>query len=241
MICPEHGEYESKILNLPFLNETRTSPCPQCGEIREKEYQAREIEVENKRKLSLINSFTARSGVPSRFKNKVLNDLQLINSKQKSILKIIKGYLQILLKGTSTCLIMCGKPGTGKTHIGCSIVMNLIKAGKESRIITTSNLMRRVKSTYHKESEETEDDVLIEYGSLYFLVIDEVGVQFGTETEKLIFYEIINRRYDNLLPTVLISNLTPDELVVFIGERAFDRFKEDNGVILAFDWESYRK
>ena len=80
------------------------------------------------------------------------------------------------------------------------------------------------------------------YGKLVeFLVIDEVGVQFGTETEKFIFYEVINRRYENVLPTVLISNLTSDELKTFIGDRAFDRFREDGGAILAFDWESYRK
>ena len=39
------------------------------------------------------------------------------------------------------------------------------------------------------------------------LILDEVGVQFGSETEKMILFEIINGRYEQLKPTIVISNL----------------------------------
>ena len=38
------------------------------------------------------------------------------------------------------------------------------------------------------------------------LILDEVGVQFGSETEKMILFEIINGRYEQLKPTIVISN-----------------------------------
>jgi len=239
--CPEHGDYEAKVIMLPFLQEERVEPCPKCSELRAAEYKRQETARLEESRRWKIKEYRDMCGVPPRFTAKTLDNLQFKTPAQKNILKGIKNYLQALIKSTSASLILCGKPGTAKTHIGCALVMGVVNACKSAQIVTTANLMRQVKATYSRDSEETEEMVFAEYGGLDLLVIDEVGVQFGTETEKLIFYEIIDRRYNNMLPTVLISNLTADELCTFIGERAFDRFKEDGGAILAFDWESYRK
>ncbi len=51
------------------------------------------------------------------------------------------------------------------------------------------------------------------------LIIDEVGVQFGSAAEMAILQEIINARYEIILPTILISNLSPEELWAFISPR----------------------
>ena len=72
------------------------------------------------------------------------------------------------------------------------------------------------------------------------LILDEVGVQFGSDAEKLILFEIINTRYQDMKPTILISNLTLVELGKYIGERVVDRMREGGGAILSFDWDSYR-
>jgi DNA replication protein DnaC len=71
-------------------------------------------------------------------------------------------------------------------------------------------------------------------------VLDEVGVQYGTDAEKQIAFEIINTRYENLRPTIIISNLNAAELTTFIGERVMDRLKENGGRLLVFDWPSHR-
>ena len=238
--CEKHGEYNAKVFK--FTNDREfLSHCPECTKEREMLLREEEEKAEKNKRQGLINKFMGNSGIPPRFIDKSLLTLKSLNSKQEKVYKTVDNYLNAILSGETASLIMCGKPGTGKTHIACSFVKQMILNEKESRIITTANLMRQVKDTYKKESEYTENDIYYLYENLPLLVIDEVGVQFGSDTEKLIFYEVINRRYNNLLPTVLISNLTSEELKGFIGERAFDRFKEDGGAILAFDWESYRK
>ena len=72
------------------------------------------------------------------------------------------------------------------------------------------------------------------------MIIDEVGVQFGSEAEKLIMFEIINTRYERMKPTILISNQTKEELAAFIGERVLDRMSDGGGCTLSFTWDSYR-
>ena len=72
------------------------------------------------------------------------------------------------------------------------------------------------------------------------LILDEVGVQFGSETEKLMLFDVLNERYEKRKPCVLLSNLAIDDVKAFLGERVFDRLREDGGEAVAFDWESYR-
>ena len=72
------------------------------------------------------------------------------------------------------------------------------------------------------------------------LILDEVGVQMGTEAEKLLIYEVINGRYENYRPTILISNLSFKEMENYIGARSIDRLKSKDGAMVVMDWESYR-
>ena len=72
------------------------------------------------------------------------------------------------------------------------------------------------------------------------LVIEEVGVQFGSETEKLFLFEIIDGRYNKMKSTVMISNLNIQGVKECVGERCIDRLREDGGSVIAFDYESQR-
>lgn len=78
------------------------------------------------------------------------------------------------------------------------------------------------------------------FASLDLLIIDEVGVQFGTPAEITILQEIINARYESILPTILISNLTFEQLKESIGERIVDRVTDGGRNCTVFGWESYR-
>ena len=82
--------------------------------------------------------------------------------------------------------------------------------------------------------------MLEHYASLDLLIIDEVGVQFGSASELAILQEIINARYESVLPTILISNLTFEQLKDSIGERIVDRVTNGGRNRLAFNWESFR-
>ncbi len=116
----------------------------------------------------------------------------------------------------------------------------IAQKGRTSLFISVMAAIRRVKETYSKKSEETEQEAIDRFLQPDLLILDEVGVQFGSDTEKMILFEIINGRYENMMPTIIISNLTAQELGAFIGDRVMDRMTEGGGVVLAFDWDSKR-
>ena len=89
--------------------------------------------------------------------------------------------------------------------------------------------IRSTKETFRKGAEITEAEAIERLPEPDLLVLDEVGVQFGSETEKMYLFEIINGRYEQLRPTIIISNLAKAALREYLGEREVDRLREGGG------------
>ncbi|MBC8951736.1 ATP-binding protein [Xenorhabdus sp. PB62.4] len=165
------------------------------------------------------------------------------NRMAENNLKTCQGYVQTWeeRKRAGEGMILCGRQGTGKTHLAVSICREIATGGDEAVFITTaSRIIRAFRRSWNSEGEMSEFDTLKFYSELNLLVIDEIGVQYGTESERNILFEVLNNRYEDLLPTVLISNLPVTELAQFLGDRTLDRVLQ-GGTVLAFDWESYRR
>ena len=62
----------------------------------------------------------------------------------------------------------------------------------------------------------------------------------GSEFERNMLFDILNERYEKRRPTLLLSNLNIDEVKAYLGERVFDRLREDGGEVVVFDWQSWR-
>lgn len=149
-----------------------------------------------------------------------------------------EGFDDSLTHGTS--LLMCGKPGTGKSHLAAAMAQAVIKQGRSAVYTSVLRAVRSIKDTYRKDSDITEQAAINAYVLPDLLILDEVGVQFGSETEKMYLFEILNGRYESLKPTIVITNLSPSEVSAYLGERIVDRLAEGGGGTLVFDWESYR-
>lgn len=142
-----------------------------------------------------------------------------------------------LLSGTG--LMFCGSHGTGKTHLACSIGKQVLRAGYSVLFVSTLRITQMVRESYRSESTMSELDVIRSLTDHDLLIMDELGVQRGTEAENLILTELFNQRYENNKPTILISNLGPKQLEPLLGTRIIDRMSEVNPVVPCV-WESHR-
>jgi len=137
-------------------------------------------------------------------------------------------------------LIFVGKPGTGKTHLAVGIAHEVNRMGGASMYVEMIEMIRAIKETYRHTSNQTEREAISKFVKPDLLIIDEVGHQHGTQTEKMLFFDVINARYNKAKPVIIISNMTLEELKGYMDERIRDRLREGGGRALIFDWESYR-
>ena len=106
--------------------------------------------------------------------------------------------------------------------------------------VTAGKAFRAVKDTYRRDSGKSEEEALAGFAQPDLLVMDEIGVQYGSSTELNILFDIVNERYERMLPTILISNLALPKLAEYAGERVIDRMRENGGKMIVFDWKSHR-
>ncbi|MFZ4170922.1 ATP-binding protein [Enterobacter ludwigii] len=237
--CDKHGEYHTRILTGPEYRgvpAVKTSRCPAC-------ITAELDQVKSELRALHVTDLLDEAGIARRFEHCELTNYQPVNDAARLNLGACQRYVATWPERfkLGTGMVMIGNCGTGKNHLAVSMAKEIIRNHLATVEITdVMRLTRAVKSTWRHRADSTEEEVIERFASLDLLIIDEVGVQFGSPTEMTILQEIINARYESILPTILISNLTFDQLKESIGERIVDRVTDGGRNRLAFGWESFR-
>lgn len=237
--CPDHGSYTRRTLQLDIAGRNslvKHSGCPDC--LRQ---QLREVEatLRGNRVSDLLDA----ARIARRFENCELENYVSVTpaagENRDGCLSYANNWPEHLASGTS--MVMMGSCGTGKNHLAVGLAKKIIRDHLASVLITdVMRITRMVKSTWRHGSEHTEAEVFEHYASLDLLIIDEVGVQFGSPSELAILQELINIRYESVLPTILISNLTLEQLKTNVGDRIVDRVTDGGNNLMVFNWGSYR-
>lgn len=233
--CEEHGEFTSR-----NVFGTIWSHCPVCEKLR-REKEAAEKEARDRYEtLRRWESKLGKSGIPERFKTRTLESFIADTAQKKRAFDFALEYSLNFNGKEGKSALFVGKPGTGKTHLAVGIGLSAMKDGYSVLFYTVMRAIRRVKDTWNRESKESESEAIAALVEPDLLILDEVGIQFGSETEKLILFDILNERYEKRRSCILLSNLSSEEVSAFLGERIIDRLREDGGEVIPFTWESYR-
>lgn len=239
IVCDQHGPYQSAGVRYMGKREVWT-PCPSCEEAR----LAAERQAEAQRKADQarqhLEGMIGEAAIPARFIGRTLDNFQASTDAQKSALRIARDFVanfdQHSRRGST--LIMSGLPGTGKSHLATAVLQALMP--RHCGFYTTCmNVIRAVRGTWRKDSERSETEILNAYAEVPLLVLDEIGVQYGTDGEQTILFDVLDRRYREMKPSILLTNQNQKGFIEFVGERTFDRLRETSTWV-PFDWPSYR-
>lgn len=240
-VCPAHGPFESIGTNLRGREVWSTCAACHADEVQAEQdaLAQRRAEIVAKEREEAIGA----ACIPLRFRGLSFATYNAETPEQRATLARVRDYAENFAERCKQGrgLVLAGKPGTGKTHLAASLALSLVDSGAWVQYVTCMGLIRMVRETWGKDAERTERQVVKLLGQqIDLLLIDEVGVQYGTESEQHILFEILDKRYAEMRSTVLITNQDKASFSALIGERVADRLRQTHDW-LAFDWPSYRK
>jgi DNA replication protein DnaC len=148
------------------------------------------------------------------------------------------GLLLKLVEGCATVGIVGGR-GNGKTQMAVEAIRLACSHGKPCMFTTAMQFFMDLKATYRADALKDERAIVAMYARPHLLVIDEIGKRGGSDWENNLLFEVLNRRYENMKPSILIDNRTREDFLETIGPSLASRMSEGGGVIEC-TWETFR-
>jgi DNA replication protein DnaC len=234
-VCEKHGGFEAT-----HIYGSHWTGCPECQRERDEEDRRRQEENARQELASRKRELLRESGIQGRYLDASFDNFTATTKDQRRVLQACREFVATFDRERGGGLWLIGPPGVGKTHLGAAICRAVIEQhAKRARIASAREIVRRLRDTWRRGSEETEAAVIEELGGLSLLVIDEVGAGFGSEAEQVQLFDVLDLRYTLKRPTVLLSNLNQPLLRTALGDRSYDRLRE-GATVLVLNWASHR-
>lgn len=170
------------------------------------------------------------SGINTDDLNKAFNNFEEWSSKSKEMKAKAINYYKTFsnIRGErKNSILLCGNPGSGKTHIALALANNFLK--KDIRVVympyrdvITSLKQNMIDEEYYKRT-------LGRYQTCEVLLIDDLYKGKINASDINIIFELINYRYLNHLPVIVSTEYTLEKLLSFdeaIGSRIYEMSKE---------------
>ncbi len=139
-------------------------------------------------------------------------------------------------------LLIYGGAGSGKTHLIEALIIALGKRGIYVPYLTVAEFMDRLKASIQPEPGYPGlETTTMNYAKMPGLVLDDWGIEYGTNWEASRLEMVIDYRYRASLLTVVTANRDYVELNR-LHPRIISRFSEPGvGQIILNEAEDYRR
>lgn len=154
--------------------------------------------------------------IPSRFSECHMTDLD------DKVREVLEAYVDA---PAARNLVLLGPTGTGKTHAAAAVARALHAQGWELDFVPVVELLDELRPGGREGALEN-------YASATLLLLDDLGAERPTDWTGERMYALVNRRWLEERPTLVTSNLGPDELEAAVGSRVFSRLVGNDAVVV---------
>lgn len=139
----------------------------------------------------------------------------------------------------SRIVMLCGNHGAGKTWIACAIARQFCRMCRPALYARAIDFFIDIKSTFGAAAKENQREVENRYRRPHLLVLDEIHVRSDTPWENQVLMSMVDARYADQKSTILIGNLSADEMRTRLPPGVLSR-SQDGGGFINCDWASLR-
>jgi DNA replication protein DnaC len=121
-------------------------------------------------------------------------------------------------------LVLLGPVGTGKTHAAVAAARLPHMQGMHVGFCPTVELLDAMRPSVHADDQEDALDFALR---VPLLILDDLAIERSTEWTIERLYAIVNRRWLDERPTIVTTNLAPEQIVDALGEQLYSRLAHD--------------
>ena len=103
-----------------------------------------------------------------------------------------------------SCLIIAGKPGTGKTHLAIAIAIRAMEHGRQAIFRLVSAMLDEIQAVIKENGDY--DGLMKKFITVPCLILDDLGHENLTRARAGYLHRIIDERYTNDLQTIVTTN-----------------------------------
>ena len=246
-ICPTCGKNLIRTAEILGVKRSFRVMC-KCEQLKyEKEKNQKQMlekmrRIEKLKKLSLLGE---------RYKNVTFENTEVgLNSSFDVAFGRCKKYCElhdeVIKNGYGIYLF--GDKGVGKTHLTACMANYLLSKCIPVLFTNLFEISKAVKSTFNRDSSQTEQDLIDKFSNIEVLFFDDLGTEIfsrnsGETWLQSLLFDLINKRYNNKKATVFSSNHSLNSLINErgIAEKTVDRISEmTNGAVIKITGKSFR-
>lgn len=241
--CAEHGLYTYSALQVGKSIVGKS--CPQCLLRSQLQSVIDNEQIELTQKQIDWTKRLTRAGVPPAFLSTTLDNYMPTTSLADSMLNNVKAYTRhfndVLAEKPVSGIVFTGVPGTGKTHIACGMISQLLANGHSGAYMACPHFLLEAKEAQFSRTNERTSRVIERYVDPEFVVMDEFGTHTLKDIDYQLLFTVLDGRYQRNLPTLLVTNLTIGELSKTVDPRFMERVRGARGPSYSFDWPTHRR
>lgn len=219
---PDDGERECPVCrNIRFVVKNgNMEPCSACG-------------VAQARRSSALAKYSSQS---TRSESMTFQGYRVTNETREMYAATLR-----FSKNPDGWLCISGRRGIGKTHL-CAALFNELNKKTGVIFVTGIDLMSSLKETFGNDEGDTTSEVMTRYKETPVLIIDDIGREKSGDWSRSVWFELLDYRYRNGMPTVLISNYDLGEEQDFMDAAITDRIAHVGfSKLIKVKAESYRR
>ena len=191
--------------------EGNLKPCPQCG-------------VAQKWKIKAVDAYSSRMG--AAVKQTFFNFKTTFQGKEdETLTDCLEAAEEFSSHPDARWLVMVGERGNGKSHLCAAVANHLIAAGTAALFITMPDLLAALRQAMDLQANTEQESYtgrMQTFKTAPVLILDDLGAEGRSDWSDSVLFELLDFRYRNRLPTMIVTNCALDAFDPRVASRMQD-------------------